>query len=152
MLNATDFINVLAGLVESLPQHKSLSERGLAFAWLTFPPPAKAQLSSEHLSYAANQRLLDPDPRQNLAIHIQLLIYLYPVGDGGMPSTDRPVRHDLAERMKTPHTFHPLSTPAAHSAPALPPSLPAAMPVESLQQRRRRLERLAQQTRSSVQP
>lgn len=151
MLTATDFINVLAGLVESLPQHKALSERGLSFAWVTFPDSAKRRLSSEHLSYAANQRLLDPEPRQHMAIHIQLLAYLYPLRDG-VPATDRPVRHDLAERMKAPHTFHPLSKSWAEAPPVLPALQPQLSPVESLDERRRRLERLAQQTQSSVEP
>lgn len=153
MLSATDFINLLAGLVESLPQHKALSERGLSFAWVSFPDAAKRQLTADHLSYAAAQRLLDPDPNQKLAIHIQLLAYLYPLRDG-LPATDRPVRHDLADRMRSPHTFHPLCPAPAHAAPALPPmpSLPPLWQMEPLEQRRRRLERLAQQTQASSEP
>lgn len=153
MLNATDFINLLAGLVECLPRHKALSERGLAVAWSAFPNAAKHQLTTEHLSYAASQRLLDPRPNEDLAIHIQLLSYLYPLRDG-LPATDRPVRNDLAQRMKAPHTFHPIGPVRADQAPPPPtsPSLPPFWQLESLGQRRRRLERLAQQTQSSAQP
>ena len=153
MLTAADFFNLLAGLVESLPQHKALSERGLAFAWVTFPDAAKQQLSVEQLSYAATQRLLDPEPNQRLALHIQLLTYLYPLRDG-LPATDRPVRHDLAARMQSPHTFHPLAVVQAHGAPALspPPTLPPIWTQETIQQKRHRLERLARQTQSPVEP
>lgn len=154
-ISAPDFINLLAGLVESLPHHKALSERGLAFAWVSLPDAAK-QLTIDHLSYAATQRLLDPDPNQKLAIHIQLLAYIFPLRDG-LPATDRPVRHDLAERMRSPHRFHPLSPAPAHAAPALPPfpSVLSSSPSwqeEPLEQRRRRLEHLAQQTQSRTKP
>lgn len=153
MLTADGFINLLAGLVESLPHHKALSERGLAFAWISFPESAKQQLTTEQLSYAAIQRLLDPDPNQRLAIQIQLLAYLYPLRDG-LPATDRPVRHDLLQRMRTPHTFHPLAVVQAHNPPALlpPPSLPPLWARESVEQKRHRLEHLARQTQSLVEP
>jgi hypothetical protein len=138
-------------LVESLPQHKALSELGLSFAWISLPDPAKRDLTNEHLTYAATQRTLDPDPNQRLAIHVQLLAYLYPLRDGS-PAVDQGLRHDLKRRMADPHVFHPLSVNIAHTAPALPPA-EHWLPVwtdESAQQRRERLDRLAQQTGVSV--
>lgn len=144
MLSAPAFIDLLAGLVESLPHQKTLSERGLGFAWTTFPARAKQELTPLQLAYACNQRILDPEPRQQLAIHIQLLAYLYPL-EAGVPVVDRGLRPDLAERMRQPQSFHPLSTYQAHQPPALPP--PPAIPrTESAAERQQRLIRLAAQT------
>ena len=144
MLTAPDFINCLAGLIESLPHHKALSERGLAFAWSSFPPQAKSDLSPDLLAYAAMQRLIDPEPRQQLAIHIQLLAYLYPLSNG-VPAVQQGLRPDLRDRLKQPSLFHPLTTQPAH-LPALPPVEPAQLPQESPEQRRRRLTALLHQT------
>jgi len=150
MLTYDTFINLLSGLVESLPQHKALSELGLAFAWVSLPEPAKNQLTPQHLTYAATQRTLDPDPNQRLAIHVQLLAYLYPLSNGS-PAVEQGLRQDLEQRMREPHVFHPLSVSTAHAAPALPPA--HWMPVwsdESPEQRRQRLDLLAQQTGAAI--
>lgn len=156
MLQPDAFIDLLAGLVETLPFHKSLSERGLVLAWSTFPQQAKSHLSPLHLAYAATQRLLDPSPNTKLAIHIQLLTYLYPL-ENSLPITGRGLRSDINERMQQPDRFHPIATAdlenlQAYKPPALPPA-PSPPPAETLEQRRARLERIAAQTGvSTLQP
>lgn len=144
MLNAPDFLSLLAGLIESLPMHKALSERGLAFAWSSLPAAAKQQLNQQHLAFAATQRILDPEPRTHLAIHIQLLAYLYPLSNG-VPAVDQGLRLDLDQRMAEPDRFHPLSTPAEHRRVLLPGE-PQPLPPESAEQLRCRISRLAKQT------
>lgn len=146
MLAPPEFMALLGGLVESLPHHKTLSERGLAFAWSSFPEQAKRELDPLHLAYACNQRILDPEPQQQLAIHIQLLAYLYPL-DAGVPVVDRGLRRDLPQRMERPQTFHPLSIYQAHQPPALAAAPPlGAIRRESAAERQQRLVRLAAQT------
>lgn len=146
MLAATDFVNLLTGLVESLPQHKALSERGVLFAWASFPEEAKQQLTPGHLAYAATQRVLDPEPRNQVAIHIQLLAYLYPLRNGA-PDLARGFRMDLEQRMAAPGRFHPLTAAAEHQRVLLPgePQTPFT-PQETAEQLRRRLNRIASQT------
>lgn len=149
MLQPAAFIDLLAGLIETLPLHKTLSERGLVFAWSTFPEKAKSQLSPFHLAYAATQRILDPNPNTKLAIHVQLLTYLYPL-ENALPVIGRGLRADLQLRMQNPDRFHSIATvdrenQQAYQPPALPPAVPPA-PIETLEQRRSRLERIAAQT------
>lgn len=149
MLQPAAFIDLLAGLIETLPFHKSLSERGLVFAWSSFPQRAKSQLSPLHLAYAATQRILDPNPNTKLAIHVQLLTYLYPL-ENALPVIGRGLRADLQQRMQDPDRFHPIATAErennqAYQPPALLPA-PAPAPLETLEQRRTRLERIAAQT------
>lgn len=146
MLSAPDFINLLSGLIESLPHHKALSERGLAFAWSSFPAKAKHQLDPQLLAYAATQRLLDPEPREKLAIHVQLLAYLYPIHNG-IPAVDQGLRSDLDERLRNPDRFHPLVSIEAHRRVLLPGEHDnASLPAESAAELRRRISALANQT------
>lgn len=146
MLTAADFINLLSGLIESLPHHKALSERGLAFAWSSLPALAKQQLNSQLLAYAATQRLLDPEPREKLAIHIQLLAYLYPLHNG-MPAVEQGIRSDLDERLRQPDRFHPLVTLEAHRRILLPGEHESGSPSpESAAELKRRISALANQT------
>ena len=148
MLTPEQFIDAISGLIESIPLHKAISERGLAFAWSAFPADAKRILTANQLAYACIQRTLDPDPNLKLAIQIQLLTYLFPLRDG-MPQLSAGLRHDLPQRIADPYTFHSI-TPQdpAHRLTALPPSdeLVLNWQVESPQQRRQRLEALARQT------
>ena len=146
MLTAPDFINLLSGLIESIPYHKALSERGLSFAWSSFPEIARQQLNPRLLAYAARQRLLDPEPREKIAIHIQLLAYLYPLHNG-MPVVEQGLRLDLDERLRDPDRFHPLNTIEAHR-PALVAGEPShdSLPAESSAELKRRISALATQT------
>lgn len=147
MITVNDFTAAITGMIECLPFQKVISENGLIFAWLSFPEPAKQQLQPIHLAYACTQRILDPEPDLNRAIHIQLLTYLYPVINGVL-DTDHGLRADLADRIKDPHRFHPLTK--RHEA-QLPPLLSASYgpPKESIAQRRNRLEQLAQLTNAN---
>jgi|GEM_PF-6240770 hypothetical protein len=144
MLTAPDFIHLLAGLIESLPHHKALSELGLSFAWSSLPDLAKRQLTPQLIAYAAKQRLLDPEPREKLAIHVQLLVYLYPLHNG-MPAVEQGLRPDLDERLRQPDRFHPLVTIEAHRR-VLVPCEPEPVPVMSTSELFRHLSQLASQT------
>lgn len=146
MLTAPDFIHLLAGLIESLPHHKALSEIGLSFAWSSLPDQAKQQLNPQLIAYAAKQRLLDPEPREKLAIHVQLLAYLYPLHNG-MPAVEHGLRTDLEERLRQPDRFHPLTTLAAHRRVLLPgEEQHTPLPVESAAELKRRISALAGET------
>lgn len=146
MLTAPDFINLLAGLIESLPHHKALSEIGLGFAWSSLPDLAKRQLNTQLIAYAAKQRLLDPDPREKLAIHVQLLAYLYPLHNG-MPAVEQGLRSDLDERLRQPDRFHPLTTIEAHRRACLPGEQDhTPLPAESAAQLKQRINALAGET------
>lgn len=144
MLSAPDFIHLLAGLIESLPHHKALSEIGLSFAWSSLPDLAKRQLTPQLIAYAAKQRLLDPEPREKLAIHVQLLVYLYPLHNG-MPAVEQGLRPDLDERLRQPDRFHPLTTIEAHRRVLLPGE-PEPIPVMSTSELMQHLSQLASQT------
>lgn len=144
-------MDLIGGLVESIPIQKVISERGLAFAWSSFPDVAKRNLTAHQLAYACTQRALDPDPNLRVAIHIQLLGYLFPLRDG-MPDLQAGLRRDLPDRMRAPHTFHPLTADQSRQAPVLPPAPtePPAWLAESHAARRRRLEALARQTGTPI--
>ena len=147
MLKPDEFFDLLAGLAECIPLAKTMSTRGLAFAWTTFPQQAREQLTSAHLAYACMQRALDPSPDQKMAVHIQLLTYLYPIRDGA-PCFTAGLRHDLPQRMDDPSTFHPLVINQAHAAPQLPagPHRPPSFAIETPEQRRKRIRLLASKT------
>lgn len=149
MLKSHQFFQLLGGLVETLPHAKSLSERGLAFAWSSWPAAAKDTLSLDHLSYACTQRTLDPEPNLKLAIHIQLLTYVYPLRDG-IPFFETGLRSDIERRMRHPFVFHPLTATETHQAPRLPPVPiePPKFQTETPEQRRSRLKLIAGQVRA----
>ncbi len=110
MINEQQFVATLAGLQELLPLGKTLSEPALVLAWALFPARAKAELELEHLLFAVQQRVLDPEPAREQAITQQLLRYLYPLANG-MPAVERGLRRDLQQRLAAPDWFHPLSVP-----------------------------------------
>jgi hypothetical protein len=149
MLTAEQFIDAISGLVESIPLHKAISERGLAFSWSAFPADAKRILTAHQLAYACIQRTLDPDPNLKLAIHVQLLTYLFPVRDG-MPSLAGGLRRDLPERIANPYTFHSIAAQdPAHRVTALAASddtFEVSKVWSTQEQRRQHLEALARQT------
>jgi hypothetical protein len=148
MISHSDFSAAITGMMQCLPFQKTISGDGLVFAWISFPEDAKAQLEPIHLAYACTQRVLDPEPDLNRAVHIQLLMYLYPVVNG-VPVTQHGLRQDISERLQQPHRFHPLSTRAEAQLPVLPPA-PAQPPQETADQRKARLEKLAKLTRSAT--
>lgn len=107
---------------------------------------AKEHLTPQLLAYACNQRALDPAPNERMAIHIQLLQYLYPMRDGA-PFLEAGLRQDLSRRLINPNIFHPLVQSDCHvvqRAPALPEA--AIVSRETPEQRRARIRLIAKQT------
>lgn len=130
VLSRDAFIDALSGLGELMPMGKTLSPKAIALAWGLFPIAAKEQLDTEHLLYAMQQFLLDPQPARDLSITVQLLRYLFPTpapsvsstglyGTGGPPILERGLRPDLPARMQRPDLFHPLHQQAASKPAAL---------------------------------
>lgn len=144
MLDRGHFIHALVGAVETLQWGKTLTERGLAFAWVTFPEKAKGEITNDMFTYACTQRILDPEPRDKQGLHIQLLFYLYPTRDG-VPDLKAGLRKDLHQRMADPSTFHPLVTQACHQQVTALPEPKYGPPVETREQRIDRLYRSARE-------
>lgn len=112
-----DFAPAMGFLCEMLPMQRALGDEALAMAWETLPNAAKIHLSQESLAFAVKQRLIDPQPPKEQALHISLLRYLFPVDRtirrerGEELISDRVLieaglRPDLAERMQAPDRFH----------------------------------------------
>ena len=114
----------LHAMTALLPQQKTLSQEVLVFSWASFPETAKRQMTREHLAFACDQRLKDPDPDLGRAVHIQLLTYVYPMIDG-VSRMDNGFRSDLAIRMAAPDRFHCLTTRYEPKLPDLPAQTPA---------------------------
>ena len=130
VLSRDAFIDALSGLGELMPMGKTLSPKAIALAWGLFPIAAKELLDAEHLLYAMQQFLLDPQPARDLSITVQLLRYLFPTAApnvsstglcraGGPPILERGLRPDLPARMRQPDIFHPLHQQAASKPAAL---------------------------------
>jgi hypothetical protein len=130
-----DFAPAMGFLCEMLPMQRALSDEALAMAWETVPNGAKIHLTRESLAFAVKQRLVDPAPPKEQALHIALLRYVFPVERtvrrerGEEVNSDRVIlengpRADLAERMGAPDRFHD-PAPARHEqAPPERPRLP----------------------------
>lgn len=124
-ISAEDFQAVLATLTQLLPMQRQLDAAALVMAWDTWPRAAKTQLTASMLQFAAGQRQMDPAPPREVALHMALLRYLFPI-ENDRPVVDRGLRPDLAERMQAPDRFHdpaPLREdlrPARERAPRLP--------------------------------
>jgi hypothetical protein len=105
MISKENLVITLSGLLEVLPMLRPLSAPALAFVWDTFPQVAKEQLTPASLEWACGQRLLDPNPPRDVAIHHAVLRYVYPL-ENNRAAFHRGLRHDLAERMAEPDRFH----------------------------------------------
>lgn len=116
MIADAELIALLGGLQELLPLGKRLTDNALVLACSLFPLAAKSELSLDQLTYAVQQRVLDPEPATEQAITQQLLRYVYPLRDN-QPCLEQGLRRDLRQRMAEPQRFHPLSLDAA-SRPA----------------------------------
>lgn len=112
MITDHDLAQTLAALQELLPLGKRLTDHALVLACALFPLKAKAELSREQLTYAVQQRILDPEPAADQAITQQLLRYLYPLSNS-QPNLEQGLRRDLPDRMANPQRFHPLAADAA---------------------------------------
>jgi hypothetical protein len=104
MISKENLVITLSGLLEVLPMLRPLSAPALAFVWDTFPQVAKEQLTPASLEWACGQRLLDPNPPKDVAIHHALLRYVYPL-ENNRAAWHHGLRHDLAKRMAEPDRF-----------------------------------------------
>lgn len=134
-ISMRDFAPALGFLAEMLPMQRALSDEALAMLWETVPNAAKIHLSPDSLAFAVRQRLLDPAPPKEQALHVCLLRYVFPVERtlrrerGEEVVCDRVLleagpRSDLAERMAQPDRFHdPAPARQEHQVPPPRPQL-----------------------------
>ncbi len=105
MITLEEFQAAITSLLQLLPMQRPLTPAALVLAWDTFPASAKRDLTGEVLRFCVGQRLMDPAPPKELAPHLALLRYAYPL-ENDRPATERRLRSDLAERMAAPDHFH----------------------------------------------
>ena len=136
MITMEDHHAALTTLMQLLPMSKQLTGAAMTMAWDTFPERAKLDLTGEALLFAVQQRMLDPQPPRDVAPHIALLRYVYPVNRttrrergeevvNDHPMIERGLRHDLAKRMADPGQFHELVRTLPEQAPIDSPRLVA---------------------------
>jgi hypothetical protein len=134
MITHRDFLGSLGLLQELLPMQRALSEQALALAWRTFPQAAKDLLTPDMLEFAVTQRLLDPTPPREQALHLSILRYVFPISrmtriERGeevfcdLAIFDRGPRQDLAQRMAQPDRFHDPSPKKPENLPVMDPSM-----------------------------
>jgi len=143
VITPEQFQVAIASLAQLLPMGKQLNGSALVMAWDTFPERAKRELTDEVLLFAVQQRVIDPAPPKDLAPHVALLRYAYPL-ENDRPVVERGLRSDLDERMASPDRFH---DPAPVRQEQAPPSrmLPSGQCHPSQmtpEQRRQHLERV----------
>lgn len=105
MISNDDFQAAMTGLLQMLPMHRQMTGPALVLAWDTMPITARLQLDVESLQWACSQRLMDPNPPKELALHLSLLRYVYPL-ENDRAKVELGLRQDLAERMADPDRFH----------------------------------------------
>ena len=161
-----DFAPAMGFLCEMLPMQRALSDEALAMAWETMPNGAKLHLTRESLAFAVKQRLVDPAPPKEQALHIALLRYVFPVERtvrrerGEEVNSDRVIlengpRADLVERMAFGDRFHD-PAPVRHEQaiperPRLPGGgrqwHPSELSTEALRRHVQRIEAAMQRIR-----
>jgi len=105
VITLEEFQAAITSLLQLLPMQRPLTPAALVLAWDTFPASAKRDLTGMVLQFCVIQRLMDPAPPKDLAPHLALLRYAYPL-ENDRPATERRFRADLAERMAAPDRFH----------------------------------------------
>jgi len=119
MITEQDFCSVLLALGRTLPRFKPWDEMAMSLAWMTFPERAKQELSREILIYAAGQRRLDPNPKEDVPLDLQLLDYVFRNRDG-RADVLWGLKDDLPERMANSNRFNPQPVPGAVVLPSEP--------------------------------
>jgi hypothetical protein len=105
-LTYDSFSQTLEALNSVLPFAKAINPQAWLLLWGTFPQHAKEHVTPAMWSYAAGQRLMDPEPAKELAIHLQLLRYLYRL-ENGIPNFTWGLKLDLSQRMSHAGCFYP---------------------------------------------
>ena len=126
-MNPTTFTLGMRTVSAVLPYGKKLLDDEIKFIWLMLPEGVKDLVTDQMWGYACSQRLMDPNPDKELALHIQLLRYLYRIRDG-QPAFDWGLKADLPQRMAMGGQFHPPVLPAGDPTPP-PPQLPGSNPA-----------------------
>jgi len=119
MITEQEFADVLQALSRTLPRFKPWDSTAMALAWMTFPEPAKKQLTREVWLYAAGQRRLDPNPPEDVPLDLQLLNYVFR-NENGRANVEWGLKADLPERMQRPHVFNPQPVPGQVVLPPEP--------------------------------
>ena len=120
MLSLDQFSMTLGALSEALPRGKRMAEATYALLWATFPAKAKEELTPEIWIYAAAQRMMDPDPMEDLPLPMQLLNYVFR-NENGRANVSWGLKLDLPERMANPDRFNPQPVPGQVVLPSEPP-------------------------------
>jgi hypothetical protein len=120
MLSLEHFSATLGALTEALPRGKRMGDATFALMWATFPARAKEDLTPEIWLYAAAQRLLDPNPMDELPLPMQLLNYVFR-NENGRANVSWGLKADLPERMANPDRFNPQPVPGLPVLAAEPP-------------------------------
>jgi len=124
VITLEEFQAAITSLLQLLPMQRPLTPAALVLAWDTFPANAKRDLSGMVLQFCVIQRLMDPAPPKELALHMALLRYAYPL-ENDRPATERRLRADLVERMAAPDRFHD-PAPVRHEQAPQRPRLPGS--------------------------
>jgi hypothetical protein len=135
-------IGVLCAAVHTL---KTPSDDDIANSWRLLHPAAKIGFTPQSLDFAVRQRLLDLEAPRDLALHVALLRYVFPVcrivryERGRGVNQDEAImtrgpRPDLAERMAEPDRFHDPGPPRPEVSSVR--RLPEAQPEPWTAQRR----------------
>jgi hypothetical protein len=115
MITHNDLFPILEALTSVLPFAKPVNKAAALLVWATFPPKAKQDLTPEMLTYAAAQRLMDPDAPKETPIHLSLLRYLYRL-ENGQPNYEWGLKLDLPQRMAADGQFFAEPISQAHLA------------------------------------
>jgi len=105
MLSEEDFTGSIACALEMLPMMRQLSTATLAKMYMQLPSSVVQDLNLMLLEYAIKQRMLDPDPPNKIAFHMQLFRYVYPL-ENNVAVFDRGLRSDLRDRISNPDIFY----------------------------------------------
>jgi hypothetical protein len=104
-LTYDSFSQTLEALNSVLPFAKAINPQAWLLLWGTFPDHAKQHVTPAMWAYAAGQRIMDAAPAKEVAIHIQLLRYLYRL-ENGIPNIEWGLKQDLLARMERAGIFH----------------------------------------------